>query len=127
MTMTTETKLKLEAIYNDYCMHDLNSLGNEDVEFTDMMKQFVKFRLKVSGGSESTMGSTIGCESINAFLDEIDLYNDMMCDWAGEYRGSFCYENLEGLIELLNESDLDEKFKDEIVEKFKFRCNMNLD
>ena len=127
MTMTTETKLKLEAIYNDYCMHDLNSLGNEDVEFTDMMKQFVKFRLKVSGGSESTMGSTIGCESINAFLDEIELYNDMMSDWAGEYRGEICYENLEGLNELLNESDLNEEFKDEIVENFKFRYNMNLD
>jgi hypothetical protein len=125
--MKTETKLKLEAIYNEYCMNDLNSLGNEDVEFTDMMKQFVKFRLKVSGGAETTMGAGVGCESISSFLDEICLYDNMMCDWGGAYRGSFCWENLEGLSELLNESDLDKVIKDEIIEMYKFRCNMNED
>jgi hypothetical protein len=123
-------KLTLEDIYYKFCMGDLEGVeGEEDVE---MLKQFVKFRLKVSGGSESSMGS-VGCGSIDGFLNEISLFDDMMCDWGGAYRGSFSGECLDSLIELLEEvtfeQDVDPSLniKELIIEGYKEMNGMNED
>jgi hypothetical protein len=115
-------KLTLEDIYYKYCMNELEGIeGEEDIE---MLKQFVKFRLKVSGGSESCMGS-VGCGSISGFLNEISLFDDMMCDWGGAYRGSFSSECLDSLIELLEEANFEQDIfpdldiKELIIEGYK--------
>jgi hypothetical protein len=123
-------KLTLEDIYYKYCMSELESIiGEEDIE---MLKQFVKFRLSVSGGSESSMGS-VGCGSIGGFLNEISLFDDMMCDWGGCYRGDFSSECLDSLIELLEEvtfeQDVDSSLniKELIIEGYKEINGMNED
>ena len=63
-----EMKLELERIYKEYCLEDLNALEGE--EFIDSLKGFMEFRLFVSGGSESSMGS-IGCGTVEGFLNEL--------------------------------------------------------
>jgi len=123
-------KLELENIYYKYCMSELESIeGEEDIE---MLKQFAKFRLSVSGGSETSMGS-VGCGSIGGFLNEIALFDDMMCDWGGAYRGSFCWECLDSLIELLEEANFEQDvfpdldIKELIIEGYKEINGMNKD
>jgi hypothetical protein len=127
--LNTETKLKLEALYHTYCMSDLISLTDyspgideEDREELEMMKQFVKFRLRVSGGDKYICSTSMN--SVDNFLNEICLYDDMMCDWSGDYRGNFSWENLEGLSELVNNTDLDEKLKHDIIEGYRTKCNL---
>jgi hypothetical protein len=118
-----ERKLELEKIYKEYCMSDLNAIAecnlseNEKAD-NEMFKSFVKFRLSVSGGSESSMGS-IGCGTVEGFVNEITLFNDLMDDGAGQYRGDFMYENLEALEALLEESELEDEVKSKVVELFK--------
>ena len=82
-----------------------------------MCKSFVKFRLNVSGGSESSMGD-IGCGTVEGFVNEIILYNNLMDDGAGQYRGDFRYENLEALEELLDENELEDEVKSKVVKLF---------
>ena len=77
-------KLELERIYKEYCEGDLEGLKGED-EFVEVLVGFVKFRLNVSGGSE--YGCMVSMNSVNNFLDEIFLFDNMMCDWSGCYRG----------------------------------------
>jgi len=128
---TNNIKLELENIYYKYCM---GSLGypNDKNEEIEMLKQFIKFRLNVSGGDKSSMGS-IGCGSINGFLNEISLFDDMMCDWGGAYRGSFCWECLDFLIELLEEVNFEQdvfpnlNIKELIIEGYKEMNGMNED
>lgn len=116
-------KLELENIYYKYCMGDLEGNNDESEEF-EMLKQFIKFRLNVSGGSESSMGS-VGCGSINGFLNEISLFDDMMDDWGGAYRGSFSSECLDSLTELLEEANFEQDIfpnldiKGSIIEGYK--------
>ena len=117
-----EMKLELERIYKEYCLEDLNALEGE--EFIDSLKGFMEFRLFVSGGSESSMGS-IGCGTVEGFLNELFLFQDMMDDWSGQYRGDFCYECLETLEEILEGSDLEESVKNEIVESWKKKYEMD--
>jgi len=124
-------KLTLEDIYYKYCMNELESVeGEEDVE---MLKQFVKFRLKVSGGSECSAGGGVGCDNVNGFLNEISLFDDMMCDWGGAYRGDFSSECLDSLIELLEEvtfeQDVDPNLniKELIIEGYKEINGLNED
>ena len=119
-----EMKLELERIYKEYCLEDLNALEGE--EFIDSLKGFMEFRLFVSGGSESSMGS-IGCGTVEGFLNELFLFQDMMDDWSGQYRGDLCYECLETLEEILEGSDLEESVKNEIVESWKKKYEMDDD
>ena len=119
-----EMKLELERIYKEYCLEDLNALEGE--EFIDSLKGFMEFRLFVSGGSESSMGS-IGCGTVEGFLNELFLFQDMMYDWSGQYRGDLCYECLETLEEILEGSDLEESVKNEIVESWKKKYEMDDD
>ena len=65
--------------------------------------------------------------SVNNFLDEIFLFDNMMCDWSGCYRGDYCWENFECFEKLVNESNLEEKIKIEILEGYKEEYGMNDD
>jgi hypothetical protein len=115
-------KLELERIYKEYCNSDLESLRGED-KFIDMMFVFVEFRLEVSGGSEC--GCMVSMNSVSNFLDEIFLYDNMMSDWGGGYRGDFCYENFEKLKEEVDKSSLEENIKNEILEGYRKENGMD--
>lgn len=127
----TQLKLKLEAIYSEYCNNDLNGMSDPNTTWTDddekeaieMMKLFVKVRLKASGGDKYTY--SLSMNNVENFLNEICLYDDMMADAMGEYRGSFCWECLDHLTILLNESDLDDVIKNEIIEGYRLKCRMD--
>jgi hypothetical protein len=120
--MNVELKLKLEKVYKEYCLSDLEAISESNLSKTEkeeneMFKSFVKFRLNVSGGSESSMGD-IGCGTVEGFVNEITLFNDLMDDGAGQYRGDFRYENLEALEELLDENELEDEVKSKVVKLF---------
>ena len=120
--MNVELKLKLEKVYKEYCLSDLeaiseSNLSDQEREENEMFKSFVKFRLNVSGGSESSMGS-IGCETVEGFVNEITLFNDLMDDGGGCYRGDYRYENLEALEELLDKNELEDEVKSKVVKLF---------
>jgi hypothetical protein len=123
--LNTEIKLELERIYKEYCENDLESLRGED-EFIDMMFTFVKFRLHVSGGDKTSMGC-VSMESVSGFIDNISLYDDMMDDWNGSYRGDFYWESLEYLGELLNKSNLEKNLKIEILQNYREINNQDED
>jgi hypothetical protein len=110
-------KLELEKVYKDYCDGSLIGIKGED-EFVDVLYKFVEFRLWVSGGDKWGAGS-IGCESVEGFLNEIFLFEDMMSDWSGVYRGDLCYEANEGLDEVISKSDLEENIKEDILKGFR--------
>jgi hypothetical protein len=97
----------------------------DDDEWSDMLKKFVKFRLNVSGGSESSM--SVSMFNVSNFLEEIILFDNMMDDWGGCYRGDFSYECLDGLIELLDESNLSDDIKEMIVSGYKEENGLNDD
>ena len=122
--MKTEMKLELESIYREYCNSDLETIRGED-EYVDMMFMFVKFRLHVSGGSESSCMNSM--DSVENFLDEIFLYNNMMDDWSGQYRGDYCHEHFDKLNELVSESELKEDIKVEILEGYRKYYGMDED
>ena len=120
--MNVELKLKLEKVYKEYCLSDLEAISESNLSETEkeeneMFKSFVKFRLNVSGGSVSSMGD-IGCGTVEGFVNEIILYNNLMDDGAGQYRGDFRYENLEALEELLDENKLEDEVKSKVVKLF---------
>jgi len=116
-------KLGLERIYKEYCNNDLESLKGED-KFVDMLLVFVEFRLEVSGGSKSSMGS-IGMNYVSSFLNEIFLYDNMMADWNGSYRGDLRWECFEFLEKLVNKSNLKENIKKEILEGYREENEMD--
>lgn len=122
--MDRKLKLELERIYKEYCLEDLNALEGE--EFIDSLKGFVDFRLSVSGGSKYSMGS-IGCGTVEGFMNEVFLFQDMMDDWAGMYRGDLSSECLESLEKILEGSDLEESVKTKIVESWKENYGMDDD
>ena len=122
----TEIKLELERIFKEYCENDLEELRGED-EFIDMMFTFVKFRLHVSGGSKYSMGSSVSMESVSAFIYNISLFDDMMADWNGSYRGDSYWELLEYLGGLLNNSNLEENLKIEILQNYREINNQDED
>lgn len=109
-------KLELESIYREYCNSNLEGLIGED-EYVDVMFGFVKFRLHVSGGSKSSCMSSM--DNVENFLNEIFLYDNMMDDWGGGYRGDFSDENFDSLKELVDNSDLEENIKIEILEGYR--------
>jgi len=108
--LTTEAKLELEKIFKAHATPDsvFTNSGEEERKWTELVERWVDFRLSVSGGAESSMGS-IGCGTVDGFLNEINWFNNMADDWAGAYRGDFCYENRDGLFKLLDESSLDKE------------------
>ena len=120
--MDMKLKVELERIYKEYCLNDLNTL--EEEEFIDTLKEFVNFRLSVSGGCGSSMGE-IGCGTVEGFMNELFLFQDMMDDWAGCYRGDFSWECLEGLEGILEGSNLEESVKAEIIDSWEKRYKMN--
>ena len=132
--MNIELKLKLENVYKEYCLSDLNAIAESNLEVRDlsenekadneMFESFVKFRLSVSGGSESSMGS-VGCGTVEGFVNEITLFSDLMDDSVGQYRGDFSYEHLEVLEELLDENEIEDKVKSKIVKLFEKNYSMN--
>jgi hypothetical protein len=116
-------KLELERIYKEYCNNDIEGLRGED-KFIDMMFVFIEFRLNVSGGCESSMGD-IGCERVIGFLEEIFLFESMMSDWSGSYRGDLCYEGFDVLKEFVDNSSLGEDIKNEILEGYRKEYGMD--
>jgi hypothetical protein len=117
-----EIKLELERIYKEYCNDDLEAQEGKD-KFIDMMKVFVEFRLEVSGGSEYSC--MVSMNNVSNFLDEIFLYDNMMDDWSGGYRGDFCWENYEELKEEVDKSNLEEDIKKEILEGYRKEYGMD--
>ena len=115
-------KLELEKIYKEYCLTDLES--QEKDKFIDMMLSFVEFRLEVSGGDKHSC--SVSMENVLNFLDEIFLFNNMMDDWSGQYRGDFSYEHYDYLKKLLATSNLEENIKNEILEGFRKEYDLEL-
>ena len=123
--LTLDEKVELERIYINYCEGDIEYLKKEDIDEYEFFAKFINFRMDVSGGREYFAGSNVGCQSVEGFLDEICLFDNMMCDGGGAYRGSFCWECYDGLDEILNNSTLTEEIKNEIREGFKEIYGMN--
>jgi hypothetical protein len=118
-----EVKLELERIFKEYCLQDLpeglKDGGDDDFNrFYDWMVKYIDFRLYVSGGDKSSMGS-IGCGSVNGFLNELFMFDDMVCDWHGCYRGEFASECFDSLVEFVNNSSLEDNIKNEIYNGYK--------
>jgi hypothetical protein len=113
-------KLELEKIYKEYCECDVE---REEDKFINMMKTFIEFRLEVSGGSEYRC--MVSMVNVTNFLDEIFLFDNMMDDWGGCYRGDFCWEKFEILEKLVNESNLEKEIKNEILEGYRKEYGMD--
>ena len=109
-TNTNNIKLELEKVYKEYCLGDIEWIKEEDKKSYKMFKSFIDFRLDVSGGKETTMGS-VGCGSVSGFLYEIDLFDDLISDYVGDYRGIMSSECGEVLEECLENCD----FKQEVI------------
>ena len=115
-----KTKLELERLYKEFCMSDLNAQAlweDDDQKWINMLVQFVEFRLHVSGGD--VHGCSKSMDNVSNFLEEILLILNMMEDWSGAYRGTFCGENYDALEELLEGSSLDKEVKVEILDGFR--------
>ena len=113
-------KLKLEKVYEEYCLSELKSLDeceNGENKEIKMLFEFVKFRLNVSGGNES--GMSVSMFNVKNFLEEIFLFDNLICDWGGCYRGEFSSENLEVLEELLDENNVDDNVKEMIIKGYR--------
>lgn len=107
-------KLLLESVYEMYVDNEIDCLKNEELFGLDKWKEF---RLSVSGGDRSSMGS-IGMGSIKGFLYEIELFDDMMMDWGGMYRGDMRWECRDGLFSILDEVIEDVEFRDSVKDGY---------
>ncbi len=116
-----EKKLKLEEIYKEYVNNSIEGFEDDEDGF-DMVfwGKFRDFRLSVSGGSESSFGE-IGMSCISGFVEEIVMFDDMMSDFSGCYRGDLGWECREWLFEILNKEIKDKEFKKEIKKIYNFR------
>ncbi len=115
-----DLKLKLEKVYEEYCVNELVSVDgcyNGENEEIKMLFEFVKFRLRVSGGSESNM--SVSMFNVNNFLEEIFLFDNMMCDFGGCYRGEFSSEGLEWLKDCLDKNNVDDDIKEMIIKGYR--------
>jgi hypothetical protein len=113
-------KLELEKIYKEYCEGDVE---REEDKFINMMKTFIEFRLEVSGGNKC--GCMVSMTTVTNFLNEIFLFDNMMDDWGGCYRGDFCWEKFECLEKLVNKSDLEKEIKNKILEGYRKEYGMD--
>ena len=102
--LNTKGKLLLENVYRSY----INGLvmNMDDTDFENLILKLVDFRLSVSGGAESSMGS-VGMNYIESFFDEIELILNLIDDWSGMYRGDWKYENLEEFKKCLDALEFD--------------------
>ena len=112
-------KLELERIYKDYCNNSLEGVKGED-KFIDMICVFVEFRLKLS---KESFGGGMFC--VDNFLSNICEFDCLMDEWSGVYYGDLCYENYEDLEKLINDSDLEENIKIEILNGYMERNGMD--
>lgn len=94
--LTIEQKLMLERVYEWYGNESLTG-GND--HHTDTLRNFIKFRLNVSGGEKNDMGH-IGMNYVESLINEICLLNDLISDYVGEYRG----ESIDNYKDLFYES-----------------------
>jgi hypothetical protein len=117
--LNIEGKLLLEKIYKLYCDNDIDGFEYLEEEDFDVVlwKKFRDFRLKVSGGRESSMGD-VGMGYISGFVDNIVMWDNMMSDWSGCYRGDLSYECRESLFKLLDEEIEDKEFNNEVKKKY---------
>lgn len=97
-------KLLLENVYRSYINCLVMKMG--DTDFENLILKLVDFRLSVSGGAESSMGS-VGMNYIESFFDEIELILNLIDDWSGMYRGDWKYENLEEFKKCLDALEFD--------------------
>ena len=113
--LNNEKKLLLEKIYKLYCDSDIEGFEEfEDDEFDIVLwKKFRDFRLSVSGGSGYSMGD-VGMGCISGFVDNIVMWDNMMSDENGCYRGDLSEECRESLFGLLDLEIKDEEFKNEV-------------
>lgn len=117
-------KLLLEDVYEIYCKRGIEGLEEEDNKFYNMIEKFIEFRLYVSGGRFGSSMGRIGMESVEGFINEIEWFDSMMSDWSGSYRGDYSYECLESLKEILDEKNIREEIKNEIIKLYKDRNKM---
>jgi hypothetical protein len=117
--LNVEKKLLLEKIYKLYCDNDINSFEEFDDEEFDVVlwRKFRDFRLSVSGGKEYSMGD-IGMGCISGFIDNIVMWDNMMSDENGCYRGDLSYECRKSLFKLLDEEIKDKEFNNEVKKKY---------
>jgi hypothetical protein len=110
--LDVSSKLVLEKVYGMYVDGEIEGLVNsgENVFGLDKWKEF---RLCVSGGDKTSMGS-IGMGSIIGFINELELFDNMMCDWGGCYRGEFRWECRGGLFDLLDSEVEDVELRDSV-------------
>jgi hypothetical protein len=102
--LNTKGKLLLENVYRSYINCLVIKMG--DTDFENLILKLVDFRLSVSGGAESSMGS-VGMNYIESFFDEIELILNLIDDWSGMYRGDWKYENLEEFKKCLDALEFD--------------------
>ena len=110
--LDVSSKLVLEKIYGIYVDGEIEGLvsSGEDVFGLDKWKEF---RLYVSGGDKRSMGS-IGMGSIIGFINELELFDNMMYDWGGMYRGDMRWECRGGLFDLLDSEVMDVELRDSV-------------
>jgi hypothetical protein len=109
-------KLLLEKIYGIYVDDEIVGLKKMGEELYGLDK-WKEFRLSVSGGSKSSMGN-IGMGCISGFIKELELFDDIMSDWGGCYRGEFSWECRSGLFEILDNEIEDVVFRNEIKNEY---------
>jgi hypothetical protein len=114
--MEMEKKLLLEKVFSDYVDVELNGDWN-DLELKKLIEVWKKYRLKVSGGEESSMGS-VGMESIIGFVKEIEWFDNIIYDYNGDYRGNCSWECRDGLFEILDKVIEDIEFRDNVKKEF---------
>ena len=114
--MEMEKKLLLEKVFSDYVDIELNGDWN-DLELKKLIEVWKKYRLKVSGGEESSMGS-VGMESIIGFVKEIEWFDNIIYDYNGDYRGNCSWECRDGLFEILDKVIEDIEFRDNVKKEF---------
>jgi len=114
--MEMKKKLLLEKVFSDYVDVELNGDWN-DLELKKLIEVWKKYRLMVSGGEVSSMGS-IGMESIVGFVKEIEWFDNILYDYNGDYRGICRWECRDGLFEILDKVIEDVEFRDNVKKGF---------
>ena len=109
-------KLLLENVYGLYVDSEIEGMisSGDDVYGLDRWKEF---RLSVSGGESNSMGK-IGMGSIEGFLDEVKMIDDLVSDWLGNYRGESKWDCREGMFELLDSEIEDVEFRNNVKNKY---------
>jgi hypothetical protein len=128
-------KVEFERMYKEFTLSELNCINEgfvntenytfdlEEKEINDFMIKFVELRLSSSGGNIHEGPSSIS--NVDNFLNELELYMNLMADFNGCYHNEFCWEYYDTLEELVSDSNFDDSIKNDILNGFKERCGMN--